>query len=412
VKAKVLPVPAVAKTTKKPAPRKPAKLGKPTAKRPAKAAPPKPASRISAKPTAKPAAKPTPKPAPKPAPKLAPKIAPKPTSHANKSTPTVKPSANGHSPKSNGKHADSKPTKPVANAPKSTSRPLAYESNIPPEKDLSTKNPKGVVKDNIYLMVRDPYWLKVEWSLSYQSVQRAESALGQDWFGAKPILRLFDVTSLDTTSTSEAAIRDIPLHCGCNTWYIDVAQPPKSYRVDIGYLSRRGEFKPLARSNVVTTPKANERETLDENWKNDIDDEAAERILAQSTGFESSEGPPQLRELFDEQLKKSSKDPASFGTGAILPEKLKKFGFSIDAELIISGKTDPTARVTLGNEPIKLRSDGVFTMRYALTDGRQIIPAVAESSDGMEERTIVLAIERNTKHLDPMTHDSKIGANE
>jgi hypothetical protein len=30
---------------------------------------------------------------------------------------------------------------------------------------------------------------------------------------------------------------------------------------------------------------------------------------------------------------------------------------------------------------------------------------VATATDGMEERTIVLAVERNTKHLDPMIHD-------
>ena len=30
---------------------------------------------------------------------------------------------------------------------------------------------------------------------------------------------------------------------------------------------------------------------------------------------------------------------------------------------------------------------------------------VASSADGVEERTIVLAIERNTKHLEPMIHE-------
>ena len=44
-------------------------------------------------------------------------------------------------------------------------------------------------------------------------------------------------------------------------------------------------------------------------------------------------------------------------------------------------------------------------MRFSLPDSRQIIPAVATSADGVEERTIVLAVERNTKYLDPMIHD-------
>ena len=62
-------------------------------------------------------------------------------------------------------------------------------------------------------------------------------------------------------------------------------------------------------------------------------------------------------------------------------------------------------RVTLQGQPVKLRPDGTFTMRFALPDSRQIIPAVATSPDGVEERTIVLAVERNTKALEPMIHE-------
>jgi hypothetical protein len=41
-----------------------------------------------------------------------------------------------------------------------------------------------------------------------------------------------------------------------------------------------------------------------------------------------------------------------------------------------------------------------------LPDSRQIIPAIASSMDGGEEKTIILAIERNTKSLEPQMHDS------
>ena len=84
---------------------------------------------------------------------------------------------------------------------------------------------------------------------------------------------------------------------------------------------------------------------------------------------------------------------------------MRKFWFQLDAELIVYGATEPNARVTLQNEPVKLRPDGTFTMRFSLPDSRQIIPAVAMSADGVEERTIVLAVERNTKQLEPMIHD-------
>ncbi len=254
------------------------------------------------------------------------------------------------------------------------------------------------------MMVPDPFWLHIFWELSVQSVHRAEAALGQDWHGAKPILRLFDVTSTDTTSTSEAPLRDIVIHGGCNHWYIDVPQPPRSYRCDIGYLSKRGQFYVMARSNIVTPPKSGATEVLDESWAADIDTPAAaDRILAMSSGFEQTGSNSQLKDLLDEQFRRPMKE-GQFGAGAS-PGKLKKFTFDINAELIVFGQTDPTASVRLQNEPVKLRPDGSFTMRFSLPDSRQIIPAVASSADGLEEQTIVLAVERNIKRLDPMVHD-------
>jgi hypothetical protein len=262
----------------------------------------------------------------------------------------------------------------------------------------------GPVKDRIIMAVHDPYWLHVSWELSAQSVQRAEAALKQDWYGAKLIIRLYDVTSQDTTSTSETPIRDIPIESDGSNWYINVSQPPRQYRADLGYISRRGILFVLARSNVVTPPKAGSSEVIDAGWN--MDTKKAERILAMSTGFESA-GNPELRELFEERLKKSLGAPkeTGFGTGATPPGSLKKFFFDIDAKLIVFGRTDPTAHLTLGNDPIKLDANGTFMMSFSLPDSRQIIPAVATSADGVEERTIVLAVERNTKYLDPMIHD-------
>jgi hypothetical protein len=96
----------------------------------------------------------------------------------------------------------------------------------------------------------------------------------------------------------------------------------------------------------------------------------------------------------------------SFGSGHLMSApKSRQFWFQLDAELIIYGATEPTARVTLQGQPVQLRRDGTFTMRFSLPDGRQIIPAVAASPDGVEERTIVLAVERNTKQLEPLIHD-------
>ena len=125
-----------------------------------------------------------------------------------------------------------------------------------------------------------------------------------------------------------------------------------------------------------------------------------------ATRPEPSAGSSDLRDLFEERLRRPMQGLSlqSLGTGA-LAALGRDFHFEIDAELIVYGTTEPNARVTLQGEPVQLRPDGTFTVRFSLPDSRQIIPAVAASPDGVEERTIVLAVERNTKHLDPMIHD-------
>jgi hypothetical protein len=286
-----------------------------------------------------------------------------------------------------------------------------YDVGVP-TRDLATKGPRdlpaGYGKDRIVVMVRDPYWLHAYWELTRHAIQRAEAALGQEWHTARPILRLLDISGRETTCTSERVVRDIDIHGGCNNWYIDVGDPPRSFRVDIGYLARSGRFYVLARSNVVTTPRAGVSDVVDKNWA-DLDPAKADRLYAMSGGFDpAGTSSLELKELFEERLRRPLGSPAvtSFGSGGLLPAgKTRKFWFQLDAELIVYGATEPSARVTLQGEPVKLRRDGTFTLRFRLPDGRQIIPAVATSPDGSEERTIVLAVERNTKHLEPMLHD-------
>ena len=79
-----------------------------------------------------------------------------------------------------------------------------------------------------------------------------------------------------------------------------------------------------------------------------------------------------------------------------------QFAFHVDAELIVYGQTRPDAYVTLAGQPVKLRSDGTFTVRRAMPDRREVLPVVAGSGDGLEQRTVILAIERNTKIMEPV----------
>jgi hypothetical protein len=77
--------------------------------------------------------------------------------------------------------------------------------------------------------------------------------------------------------------------------------------------------------------------------------------------------------------------------------KEKKFWLVVDCELIVYGATEPDAQVTVQGKPIRLRQDGTFTLRYALPDGKQVIPVKAVSADKIEERTITPTVTRETK---------------
>jgi len=75
----------------------------------------------------------------------------------------------------------------------------------------------------------------------------------------------------------------------------------------------------------------------------------------------------------------------------------RKFWFVLDCELIVYGATEPDAKVSVQGRQIKLRPDGTFTLRFALPDGKQVIPVKAVSSDEIEERTITPIVSRETK---------------
>jgi len=121
-------------------------------------------------------------------------------------------------------------------------------------------------KDRLVVMVRDSYWLHAYWELSRQSVERARVALGQHWHGAKAVLRLWEVSRDGTTSTARKHLRDVEIHGGVSNWYVDVQDPPKSFQLDIGYLTPEGKLLSLARSNTVSTPPAESANVVDGNW--------------------------------------------------------------------------------------------------------------------------------------------------
>lgn len=260
--------------------------------------------------------------------------------------------------------------------------------------------------DRILLMVRDPYWLQVTWEISTRSIERAHAALAEHWHSAVPVLRLSQIADYHASSQPESIIKVVPIHGGVHCWYLEAPNPPSSFRVEIGYLVRDGRFHGLARSNLVTTPPPGASEVLDQAMLDVAQN--SEKIFAMSGGHDPDMNHAELREWLESRLHRPLGGPTvgRFGAGGgISAGKPKKFAVSVDAEMIVFGSTEPEAYVTIAGEPVKLQPDGSFSARVPLPERRQIVPINAKSRNGLEERIIVLAVERNTKMLEPRRHE-------
>jgi hypothetical protein len=255
-------------------------------------------------------------------------------------------------------------------------------------------------KDRLILMVRDPYWLNACWELSSATIQRARAALGQYWHSSMPVLRLLEVAE-DGTAT---LLREIQIHGGVNNWYVDVQDPPSRFRVEIGYQSDYEGFYRLLASNLVSTPPPGLGDAMDDGWADLAAN--ADRIFAMSGGYASNGDCRELRQLLEERIGRSVGSPMQTRYGAGAGDvSADEFQLAVDAEVVVFGATQWDAHVTLQGEPVQLNPDGTFTVRLHMPERRQVIPVVASSSDGVEQRTISIAVERNTKIMEPVVRE-------
>lgn len=86
--------------------------------------------------------------------------------------------------------------------------------------------------------------------------------------------------------------------------------------------------------------------------------------------------------------------PARPGPGV----ERRGFWFNVNAELIVYGATEPDALVTIDGEPVALRPDGSFTLRFALPDGDYALSALAVAAAGDDSRSARLQFLRRTAY--------------
>ncbi|MBX3423798.1 MAG: DUF4912 domain-containing protein [Pirellulaceae bacterium] len=264
--------------------------------------------------------------------------------------------------------------------------------------------------DRIGLFVRDPYWLHVAWDITRGAVDRAQAALAEQWHSARPVIRLMRLDESGVSSTAETIQAEIEINGGVRNWYIPWTGEVASFRVQVGYVAGNRRFHMIAVSNVVRTVAANSAEAVDQHWTN-LGAEG-EKIYAQSGGYNSELDTGEMKYMLEQRLNRSLGAPAlaKLAIAADGPYRQRAgFHFDMEVELVFFGATAPDSYLTINDEPVTLRPDGTFVVRLPFPDRRQVIPAVAVARDGSHHRTIVVAVERNTKTMEPMEQEQDTG---
>jgi hypothetical protein len=264
----------------------------------------------------------------------------------------------------------------------------------PKRAPITWEIPTSYGRDEIIIQVRDPWWVHSYWELTQSTLDKLRYELGDAFNSAKRVLRVYDVSFINFDGTNAHHYFDIEITHYANNWYIDTQGPGRSWCVDLGLKLSDGKFITIVRSNVVTMPLDGPSWQTDEEWM--IPDDLFARLYGLGIGGGSSAG---IKKLWKERLKRqfASGAFASGGFSPVKKEKKRGFWLVVNTELIVYGATEPNAKVTVQGRPINLRADGTFTLRFALPDGKQVIPVKAVSADKVDERVITPIVTKETK---------------
>ncbi|MFH1281900.1 MAG: DUF4912 domain-containing protein [Candidatus Omnitrophota bacterium] len=160
---------------------------------------------------------------------------------------------------------------------------FSHAENIFPLPIMPQELPSTYDQDKIILQVRDPRWLHAYWELRNQTLENLKSNLGEDFYRAKKVLRVYDVTSIIFNGTNANSFFDITINGYANSWYIDTNGPGRSWCLDLGLMLPNGKFITILRSNVVQTPIDGPSWITDEEWM--IPDDMFARLYGMGFGL-------------------------------------------------------------------------------------------------------------------------------
>ncbi|MEN6627014.1 MAG: DUF4912 domain-containing protein [Candidatus Sumerlaeia bacterium] len=280
---------------------------------------------------------------------------------------------------------------------------------------VSTKSKPAVAREaegesRLVLMMRDPQTLHAFWSISTADREK----YGLDKAGGAPplLLRLYD---REGGNGSSEVYRCQIVVASTERWTVQVPPSGRTWRAEIGFIGRDGRFKAITSSNMVVLQGPPLVMSIQEGVATVPFGEGGEAIRQWAQSFElpvmsplpiMQTGQPgslmQPVSALVEQLQPGSlmAQPGSLmgQPGSQMgAEKQKGFWLQVQTELILYGATVPGSKLTVQNEPVELKEDGSFSLRFALPEGFFVFPVHATSPDGDDEREITPVVLRLTQ---------------
>jgi Domain of unknown function (DUF4912) len=102
--------------------------------------------------------------------------------------------------------------------------------------------------NRVRLLVKDPDWIFAYWDVAPKALEEIGKSMGER---ALALARL----SLRVSDPDHGGSTDILLPAGARWWYVRTDSSVRSYRAELGVILPSGEFRRLAESNRVTTPR-------------------------------------------------------------------------------------------------------------------------------------------------------------
>jgi len=118
-------------------------------------------------------------------------------------------------------------------------------------------------ESTVILLPVNPYLIHAYWYVDGGDLERARGHMDDRRIQAA--LRFCDITDRVSREGGRASF-DVDIQLEAGNWYVHLWSPARSYYADLGLKTEDGRFYPLARSNVVQTPRAFPSDKVEERY--------------------------------------------------------------------------------------------------------------------------------------------------